>query len=262
MIDSPLKEYRGVGLVLAFSPSGFLASGNSEGEILFWDVKPDSESFGQTINPSPKSQEERVIGLAFSPDGSTLASASNDVIKLWDVRTGELLMPPLSGHEAEIIDIEFNPDGQILVSNDLDGNIILWNAMTGEPLGTDFIDGRRLYIPAFSPDGRLAAMGLIGEALTLLELTGDPASAIRPFSHSPAGSMEKPFSTVAFSPDSHKVATGSYNDTLVLWDVDPNSWQERACHKANRNLTLEEWEQFFGGEPYRPTCPDLPAAAE
>lgn len=34
--------------------------------------------------------------------------------------------------------------------------------------------------------------------------------------------------------------------------------QDRACQRANRNPIRAEWQHYLPGEPYRPTCPDLP----
>ncbi len=42
-------------------------------------------------------------------------------------------------------------------------------------------------------------------------------------------------------------------------DIAPESWRAQACEIAGRNLSRMEWQQFFGAEPYRLTCPDLPA---
>jgi hypothetical protein len=55
------------------------------------------------------------------------------------------------------------------------------------------------------------------------------------------------------------MATGSGDGTVFLWDIDVESWKSRACRRANRNLTFEEWGRFFGEEPYRATCPELPS---
>ena len=48
---------------------------------------------------------------------------------------------------------------------------------------------------------------------------------------------------------------------LIQWDVDPASWQERACHLVGRNLTWPEWLQYFPGQPYQHTCANHPVDA-
>ncbi|MFQ5799364.1 MAG: WD40 repeat domain-containing protein, partial [Bacteroidota bacterium] len=68
--------------------------------------------------------------------------------------------------------------------------------------------------------------------------------------------------SVAFSPNSKTLASGSDDGTILLWDVSLESWQARACSIANRNLTRAEWQQFLGDESYRKTCPDLPGPEE
>jgi hypothetical protein len=43
-----------------------------------------------------------------------------------------------------------------------------------------------------------------------------------------------------------------------LWDIAPQSWVNRACQIANRNLSQEEWRKYFGDKPHQKTCPELP----
>ena len=62
------------------------------------------------------------------------------------------------------------------------------------------------------------------------------------------------------------LASGSSDKTILLWDVDLESWQRRACRIVNRNLTRAEWAQYFNRDPVtydtvyakNLTCPDLP----
>jgi WD40 repeat protein len=61
---------------------------------------------------------------------------------------------------------------------------------------------------------------------------------------------------VKFSPDDKSIASSSLDGSIRFWDVDPESWREKACSIANRNLRVEEWEQFLGDLDYRATCPD------
>ena len=64
--------------------------------------------------------------LAFSPDGSILASAGEDkIICLWDVRTG-MLLKTLSGHKSLINKVVFSPDGKYLLSGDKASDLYIW----------------------------------------------------------------------------------------------------------------------------------------
>jgi WD40 repeat protein len=65
--------------------------------------------------------------------------------------------------------------------------------------------------------------------------------------------------SVDFSPDGQWLASGSADTTVLLLNINPEIWKDRACRIAGRNLTLSEWEQFMPvGERYRKTCSDFP----
>jgi tetratricopeptide (TPR) repeat protein len=69
-----------------------------------------------------------VVGIAFSPDGSRIATASFDrTLKLWDTLTGREVFT-LRGHTAALTVLAFSPDGQRIVSGSIDFTARVWDA--------------------------------------------------------------------------------------------------------------------------------------
>ena len=64
---------------------------------------------------------------------------------------------------------------------------------------------------------------------------------------------------VGFSPDSRRLATSCEDFQVRLWHWRTADLVAVACGRLPRNLTREEWREYLGEEPYRGTCPNLPA---
>ncbi len=104
---------------------------------------PLSRSRGEHLLPFA-GDDAFVFGVAFSPDGTRLATATgsrdpaqaaDNGAKVWDARTGKLLLT-LSGHGREVFDVAFSPDGKRLVTASVDTTAKLWDAGTGKELRT------------------------------------------------------------------------------------------------------------------------------
>jgi WD domain, G-beta repeat len=74
----------------------------------------------------------------------------------------------------------------------------------------------------------------------------------------PLHGHEGSVTSVSFSPDGKRLASGSDDKTVQIWDLNPAELEQLACRTAGRNFTCNEWQQFFGAENYRPVCPEIP----
>jgi WD40 repeat protein len=142
---------------LAWSPDGRLASSSPDGTIRVWDVKTGRED--RVINVRPQSGWERLI--AWSPDGSKLASATVDssvgaraiTIRALSFR-GENLT--IQGHTGELTSVCWSPDAKRLASASRDGTIKVWDPVTGQEAMALQVAGGVLCV-AWSRDGQKLA---------------------------------------------------------------------------------------------------------
>src|SRR5262249_27839379 len=104
----------------------------------------------------------QVFAVRFSPDGKSIATASNDATAvLWDSSTGKQLQR-LIGHRGSLTCLSFHPNGGRLATGGHDGTVQLWETATGRHLLTLPGHERFAFDVAFSPGGNQVASGGMG----------------------------------------------------------------------------------------------------
>jgi len=209
---------------------------------------------GLNLLPRPLARmahEDGVRAMAFSPDGRWLATTSDDrTARVWDPATGREVAR--MAHDDMVWAVAFSPDGRWLATGSADGTARVWDPATGQEVARMAHEDEVVAV-AFSPDGRwLATASDDGTARVW-----DPATGQELARMTCASLVE----AVAFSPDGRWLATAS-GGTVQVWLWRPEDLIAEACSRLPRNLTLEEWGQFIGDEPYHPTCPNLPVPEE
>ena len=160
-----------------------------------------------------------VESVAFSPDGTRLATASDDkTARLWDARTGQQLAA-CNGHTGRVLSVAFSPDGTRLATASDDKTARLWDAADGPATPGMHGPHERTLGCGVQPgwdaagDGEYRSHGAVmgcGTGQFLLEYKGHSG----------------PVESVAFSPDGTRLATASSDRSARLWDAGraSNSW--------------------------------------
>ena len=233
---STLTGHTGSVNALAFTADGTrLASGSKDRSIRLWDVSTGAQHLTLTehINSGKElvydtddgiilPSAEFVNNLVFSPDGRTLAGASElGTIWLWEQNTGNLLTTVIE-HEAgvnersvgwdEKIGLAFSPSGTLLASGGMDGQVML-SEVSANPTSLIFKErhGWRVKVLVFSPDGKYLVSGSRDNSIRLWDVeTGTKFAVLN-------GHLGE-VNVLAFSADGRTLISGSIDGTVLLWD--------------------------------------------
>lgn len=193
-------------LSVAISPDGkLLAASDTKGEIRIWQMTDGKQLL------VCKQDATMVWSLSFSPNGKTLASCDDKVVRLWDVETGECIKI-FTGHSDWIYSVAFNHQGTILASGSVDTSIKLWDVSTGECYQTIRGHNSIVFAIAFSPNDKLIASGSQDNTVKIWDVsTGECL-------HTLEGHASWIWS-VAISPCGKLLASGSHDSTVKLWNI-------------------------------------------
>lgn len=162
-----------------------------------------------------RGHSNRVTQLAFSADGSLLASAAEDqTVKVWDLPSRRLVRTLY--HPDRSRGVLFSPDHRSLLTGCSDGCLRLWNLASGE-LTAVLTNGRPVLEVRLSPDGDTVA-ATSDDALDLWSLSRRRRSLSLPVKRPGVGTA-----FAAFSPDGQTLAyhNGAYG--VVLFDLPTRS---------------------------------------
>jgi WD40 repeat protein/tRNA A-37 threonylcarbamoyl transferase component Bud32 len=195
---------------VALSPDGrSLVTTSMAGELAWWDLQSRKKT--RTIEV-----EEGYRALALSPDGRTAAIGLDRGMRLIDLLTGTA-KESRGALTSSPIRLLFSPDGKTVVSTNIDGAVILWDAAAATPGEALRGHSRTVWEPVFSADGETLYTGSSDSTVIAWDLSGQRRLGQRfGFTHDRGVSGWPDRHPGKFSPDGRLIAVGLKGEGVEL----------------------------------------------
>ncbi|HWZ62471.1 MAG TPA: WD40 repeat domain-containing protein [Steroidobacteraceae bacterium] len=192
----------------AFSPDGsrLVTAGGTDYSARIWDIAQRREVLRLT-------HDGAVNGVAYSPDGTRVLTASGDhTARVWDAASGRELLR--MSHDQAVRQAAFSADGQRLATASDDHTAAIWDAASGRQVARlhhDDHDGVVVREVRFSADGMSVVTASSDRTARVWDAT--TGRELARFRHGNA------VVAAAFFPDGRRVLTASSDHTARIWDV-------------------------------------------
>ena len=194
------------------SNGSMIASGSEDKNIRIIDAKT-----GNLIKQIP--QDTFINSLAWSPDGSMIASADRN-LRIIDVKNGSTIKSIPHAGES-ITSVVWSSDGNLIASSSIDKNVSIIDVKTYNII-KQLPQDKAVFSLAWSPDGSLLAFGFANSNLRIINVkTGRVIKQIPPVSW---------VMSLAWSPDGTKIAIGSTDNNLRIIDVKTSRVVQQASY--------------------------------
>ena len=208
---------------VAFSPDGqWIVTGTDDRFVRVYELQT-GELIRRLSNRGP------TTCARFSPDGQCVASAAENVVKIWWWRTGQERMI-LEGHKDSVNSVEFSADGNQVVTTSEDKTAKVWDVASGECVQT-LVHTGRLLSAKFSADGEYVATASKDKNAQVWKLaTGSCVQTLADHKHW--------VKSVQFSRDGKYLLTNDYAEAKV-W-----KWEEGTCKRTLPYTKCGYWAEF------------------
>ncbi|TVP63375.1 MAG: NACHT domain-containing protein [Nodularia sp. (in: Bacteria)] len=229
--QSTFSQTFGGGLWMQFSPDGRrFAIGDTNAGLHIWEF--------EQMQPLITIQGEQgwVIAAAWSPDGKTIANSVDQMIRLWDTRTGRWLRD-FQGYTSSAFTLAWSPNGKLLACGGQNPLIMVWDGTTGNCLARlqasqPNTQDTWIFSLAWLADGSVLAGGYTDKTIKFWDVaSGDCIRVI--------SAHENWVMSLALHPNGKILASSGFDKAVKLWD-----WQTGECLQAistRDNIYRIEW---------------------
>lgn len=223
---------------VAISPNGkYGATASWDKTVGVWEILARREEPSFTLRHS-----EKVKHVTFSSDGNYIVTASDDhTAIIWRVVDGQQIC--VLQHDSNVDFVAFSPNSEYIATASADSSARIWD-IEGN-LISRLPHEQAVFSVAWSSSGRYLATASYDKTAGIWEASS--GHQVVRLNH-----QDYVF-RVAFSPDERFIATASKDGTAKIWLWKPDDLIDKACQYLTRDLSLEEWRQYLGNEPYHST---------
>lgn len=167
----------------------------------------------------------KVISVSFSPNGQTLATASDDnTVRLWSIQGQELQQ--MSGQNQLFRSVKFSPDGKKIAAISADSTVKLWTVDGKKLIAFSNQDGEENFRAdlCFSPDGQLIVSSGTKNTIKLWQINGQAVKTLQGHNYEVWG--------LSCSLDGQKIVSADLGGVVKLWSM---NGQELKSFQASPN---------------------------
>ena len=213
-----LEGHLGWVTVVNFSPDGqSVATGSDDGSVKLWNAKT-----GDKLQDF-RGHRGAILSASFSLDGKRLVSTGKDgFVRLWNLVDRPSQQLELTGFKDDVNAIAFSPDGKTIAGAGNEGVMRLWDSKSGKELKVwqeAIYHKQNVQDITFSPDGKFIVVSGLVSIARVWNFAGnlvEPKAKLKGVEGSQEG-HQGDIVSVAVSPDSQLVVTGSSDRTIRIW---------------------------------------------
>ena len=247
-VPPPIAAHTAATSALAFDPRGRLLSGGLDGRIRIWERELTGP--GKLVRENPA---QRILALAVSRDGNTLAAASDGGgLLLWDLRDLSRPERTLDG-DRRVSAVAFSDDGRLVVAGTQDGRISCWDVAPGARTPTKTAAAHAAGVTGLRFGRTLLASSILDGTVKLWRVDGG-VDLDRPIVLTDRGAW---MWAVALSPADDRVFSAAADCRVRSWTTRTESLANEVCTLVSTNLTAQQWNEYVSDKvKYEATCPN------